>query len=434
MKRLVVYFFLLSMMAFWGCSSSKKSFQSGNYYTAVMQAVSKLKKSPNNKKSGEILGQAYPMAVEFYLNEAGRMKAGNDRFKNGNIYDAYQKLTNMYDEIRRSPGALKVIPEPKDFYDQLKYYAREAASERYTAGEEALAMGGRQNAIIAYRHFAKADMYMPGYLNVKDKIEEARYYATLKVLVRQIPVPTFQAGLSAQFFQDQVEQYLFNYKGNEFVRFYSERDENLKEPDQILILQFDDFVVGQMNTRERIIEVTKDSVIMGKVLKSSSGNSEQKIVICHTDPANRNVKQTIEVSASALQKHLDHGDKIGPCNGDQAKASQTQKKEYVNVYGTAKATFRENIREVISRGLLSMQVIDTQSNTVVFHDKFPGEFVWVNKWGSFNGDERALSDEQLQIARQQAVMPPPPQTLFIEFCKPIYSQLTRRIRKIYRNM
>ena len=434
MKNLTVYFLLLSLTAFWGCGSSKKSFQTGDYYTAVMKAVSKLKKNPNNKKSGEVLRQAYPMAVKYYLDEAERMEAGNDRFKNGNIYDAYQKLSNIYDEIRRSPGALRIIPDPKDYYDRLKYYAREAAGERYTAGEEALALGGRQNAMVAYEHFAKADMYLPGYLDVKDKIEEARYKATLKVLVRQIPVPSFQAGLSAQFFQDQIEQYLFNYKDNEFVRFYSERDQNLKDPDQILILQFDDFVVGQMNTREKIMEVTKDSVIMGKVPKSSLGNQEQKIVICHTDPANKQVKQTLEVSVSALQKHLDHGDKIGPCNGDKGRTSQTRKEEYVNVYGTAKATFRENIREVVSRGLLSMQIIDTQSNTVVFHEKFPGEFVWTNRWGSFNGDERALTEEQLQIARQQPVMPPPPQTLFIEFCRPIYSQLIRKIKKIYRDM
>ena len=434
MKKLLLLTVSASILIFSGCSSSKKSFQSGDYYTAVMKAVSKLRKSPNNKKAAEVLRQAYPLAVNYYLDEAERMKSGNDQFKNGKIYDAYEKLTNIYNEIRRSPGALRVIPEPRDFYDQLKYYAREAASEQYAAGQAALDMGGRQNARIAYEHFAKADLYSPGYLDVKDKIEEALYYATLKVLVKQIPVPTFQAGMSAQFFQDQVEQFLFNYRDNDFVRFYSERDENLKEPDQILILQFDDFVVGQMNTRERIMELKKDSVLLGKVKKSAVENKEQKIVICHTDPANKNVRQTIEVSVSALQKHLDHGDKIGPCEGDQARAPQSPKEEYVNVYGTVRATFRENIREVVSRGLLSMQIIDARSNTVVFHEKFPGEFVWTNRWGSFNGDERALTEEQLRIARQQPVMPPPPQTLFIEFCKPIYSQLTSKIRSIYRKM
>jgi hypothetical protein len=108
--------------------------------------------------------------------------------------------------------------------------------------------------------------------------------------------------------------------------------------------------------------------------------------------------------------------------------------EYINVYSTVKATFRENTRQVISRGLLSMRIMDVKSNTVVFHEKFPGEFVWINQWGSFNGDERALTQEQLRIANQQPMQPPPPQNLFIEFCKPIYGQVTSKVRSYYHNL
>jgi hypothetical protein len=285
-------------------------------------------------------------------------------------------------------------------------------------------------------------LYLPGYLDVKNKIEEALYYATLKVLVEQVPVPTMQAGLSAQFFQDQVEQFLFNYQENPFIRFYSTKDQNLKDPDQILVLQFDDFVVGQVNNNERIIETSKDSVVIAKIPKSSVSTptpEEKKVVICHSPPGNPNSKQTIEVAVSALQAHIDHGDKIGPCDGDAGSLSASSsvsvpKEEYINVYGTVKATFRENTREVISRGLLSMRIMDAKSNTVVFHEKFPGEFIWINQWGNFNGDERALTPEQLRIAEQQPMQPPPPQNLFIEFCRPIYGQVTSKVMSYYHNL
>jgi hypothetical protein len=268
-------------------------------------------------------------------------------------------------------GALNVIPYPEDFYSQLKFHNKEAASERYTAGQESLAMGTRPYAIEAYGHFIQADLYLPGYLDVKDKIEEAKYFATLKVLVEQVPVPAMQAGLSAQFFQDQIEQFLFNYQANEFIRFYSMRDENLKDPDQILVFRFDDFVVGQVNNQERIIEASKDSVVIAKIPKSSvqsATQTEQKIVICHHPPGNPTNTQTMEVVASKLKAHLDHGDEIGPCDGATASASvNAPKEEYLNVYGTVKAKFTENTREVISRGLLSMRIMDAKSNTVVFH-------------------------------------------------------------------
>lgn len=441
MRNLSIFILIVVIGGIWGCSSSKKSFESGNYYGSVMQSVKKLRKSPNNKKSREVLSQAYPMAVDYYLSQVTRMKQSQDRFKNGQIVDSYKMLNNMYDEIRRSPAALQVIPNPEDYYNQLKFHNREAAGERYTAGEQALAMGSRPYAIEAYEHFIQSDMYMSGYLDVKDKIEEAKYYATLRVLVKQVPVPTMQAGLSAQFFQDQIEQFLFNYQDNEFIRFYSARDENLKDPDQILVLQFDDFVVGQVNNQERILEASKDSVILAKIPRSSvqaETKVEQKIVICHSPPGNPNNKQTLEVSVSALQAHLDHGDKIGPCDGDPVQTTTSNvnvpKEEYINVYGTVKAVFRENSRQVISRGLLSMRIMDAKSNTVVLHEKFPGEFVWMNKWGSFNGDERALTPEQIRIADQRPMQPPPPQNLFIEFCKPIYGQLRSKVQSYYHNL
>ena len=443
MRKLSIIIFIIVIGGFWGCNSSKKSFESGNYYGSVMQSVSKLRKSPNNKKNREVLSQAYPMAVDYYLSKVNRMKDSQDRFKNGKIVDSYKMLNNMHDQIRQSPAALQVIPNPEDFYNQLKYHTREAASERYLAGEEALAMESRPYAIEAYEHFIQSDLYQPGYLDVKDKIEEAKYFATLKILVEQVPVPSMQAGLSAQFFQDQIEQFLFNYRDNEFIRFYSMRDENLKEPDQILVLQFDDFVVGQVNNQERIIEASKDSVIIAKIPKSSvqtQTQAEQKVVICHSPPGNTGKTQTIEVGVSALQAHMDHGDKIGPCDGDARNYTASNsgvnvpKEEYLNVYATVKATFTENTRQIVSRGLMSMRIMDAKSNTVVFHEKFPGEFIWVNKWGNFNGDERALTSEQIKIANQQAMQPPPPQNLFIEFCKPIYGQWKSKVQSYYHNL
>ena len=39
-----------------------------------------------------------------------------------------------------------------------------------------------------------------------------------------------------------------------------------------------------------------------------------KITICHVPPGNSDNKQTIEVSEKAVDAHLAHGDRLGPCN------------------------------------------------------------------------------------------------------------------------
>ena len=126
MKKLSIIIFTIFLAGQWGCNSSKKSFESGNYYSSVMQSVSKLRKNPSHKKSIEILGQAYPMGVDFYMSQVNRMKGSQDRFKNGKIVDSYKMLNNMHDAIQKCPGALQIIPYPEDFYNQLKFHNKEA--------------------------------------------------------------------------------------------------------------------------------------------------------------------------------------------------------------------------------------------------------------------------------------------------------------------
>lgn len=101
-------------------------------------------------------------------------------------------------------------------------------------------------------------------------------------------------------------------------------------------------------------------------------------------------------------------------------------------FGTVTAKYRLYRREITPKGLLSMRVIDANSHVVLMHRKFPGEFVWFTEWASFNGDERALSKEQLALCSLRDQMPPPPQNLFIEFTKPIFSQLTGTVKEFYR--
>jgi hypothetical protein len=102
------------------------------------------------------------------------------------------------------------------------------------------------------------------------------------------------------------------------------------------------------------------------------------------------------------------------------------------VLGTVKAAYTEYGREVISKGLVSMRVLSSVNKQVLLHEKFPGKFVWSSYWASFNGDERALSSEQIGRTKLRPYDPPPPQELFVEFCKPIYDQLTDRVRTFYR--
>ena len=377
-KYVIGFMIIVSIMLMDACSSGKKAYERGNYVEAVSKAVDRLRRNPDHRKSREVLKKAYPQAIKYYRTKVSNIKASNQPFKDGQVLDIFILLNRMYEDIQRAPGAIAVIPNAKNFFNEVKTYTPLAAEERYQAGSQALAANNRAAGIEAYEHFSKAQDISPGYKNVAAKLDEALDMATLRVMVRQPSPPTVNYQLSIDFFQDQVYEYLFHFSDNRFVKFIPEKDfDNIAPPDQILEIMFDDFVVGQTNNYRETKEYTKDSVVVATT-KSREGNK--------------------------------------------------------NVYGTVKADFTENRREVISKGLLSMRVIDAYNNQIIMHDKFPGEFVWVSRWASFNGDERALNKKQIEIARQEPVSPPPPQQLFIEFCKPIYSQLQNKVRSYYRGV
>lgn len=102
----------------------------------------------------------------------------------------------------------------------------------------------------------------------------------------------------------------------------------------------------------------------------------------------------------------------------------------VDVYNTVTAKMSIYRREIKSGGILSVRIYD-QSNRLIEQRNFSGEYVWYTTWSSFNGDERALTDEQKKQCERTPEVPPGQQTLFVEFTKPIYSQAVSYIRQFY---
>jgi len=373
--RFIPHIFIIAYML--GCSSGKQAFEKGNYYQSSIKAIERLRKNPSHKKSRNVLANSYPEALKYYSDQVYQIRRTNNRFKNEQIVDQYNVLNNLYNQIQRCPACKEVIPGPQNFSDEVRTYSQHAARARYEAGKEALETGDRRLAREAYEHFDIAGSYIRGYKDIETLMDRALEIATLKVVIEQVPVPTANYKLSVEFFQDQLDEYLFNYRDNRFVRFYSPSDRSLKQPDQVMVIQFDDFMVGQTRYYESTREVKRDSVEIGEV-------------------------------------KLDDG---------------TKKK----VFGTVKADYTEYRQEVKSTGLMSVRILEYGTDQVALSEKFPGEFLWVNRWASFNGDERALIKEQLRATKSKRRAPPPHQDMFIEFCKPIYDQFRGTIGSYYRS-
>jgi hypothetical protein len=361
-------------------STGQKALSKGDYYTACLQAIEKLRSSPDNKKAADALAQAYPFLVDYTQREVDRLLASpSDPNRYQVILDLYAKLNAVAVQLSQCPAALRIIPDADYYNEQLELARNMAAEESYQQAESQLRLGTRNAAKTAYLKYRQANSIIPGYKDVANKMPEAKWKATLKVVLEQLPVEG-QYKISADFFQTKVFEYFSTNIRNEFIQVFSPEEAKGRQwqPDQLIRLRFLDFAVGQLRETKDTREVKRDSVATG-TYKDAKG------------------------------------------------------KEYT-VYGTVKAALTLHTVELSSGGILEASIVDYSSKTVLSQQRFPGTYVWSDAWASFNGDERALSSRELKLCkRNKFAPPPPPQELFIQFTVPIYNNLTRFIQSYYRN-
>lgn len=373
-----IFSFCLLTLVLSGCASGKKAYERGNYFDAVMQAVSRLRQNPDHSKSKEVLRKSYPLALSWFETDVQNQITSNAPNKWRNALDGYDKINQMYESIRQSPGALKVIKEPKNFYTEIGPIKEKAAEEIYESGITSLMKGTREDAKRAYFNFIEVNRYSPGYKDVIEYMNKAKFEATVHIAVEQLAIPA-RYNLTGGFFQDKIEEYLNqNYPDRGFVKFYTSKNSGNEIPkvDQILRLQFDDFSIGNTTVNEKEEIVKKDSVKVG----------ETRV------------------------------------NGKS-----------IPVYNTVNAKLITTRKAVISKALMSLVIADAKTKGVITHQKFQGDFTWETSWARYNGDERALNEAQISLCKRKEIQPPGAQELFFEVTKPIYSKLTTAIHSFYRN-
>jgi len=358
------------------CGNALKSYQKGNYYKACEEAVSKLRSKPNDPDASYALVNAYPLAQNTLMREIdnlSRIKTINNYEK---ILQNYTRLDKLAEDIYRCPAALALIPNPTNYYNDLQRVKLTLVDIYYNEGLAALKEGTIDKARFALNYFMKANNYIPGYKDLANLLEEARYLATLHVIVLNPQLPS-RYQLNADFFYTRLMADIAKNTSWHLVRFYSPVEAEslqLNKPDQLLALNFEDFTIGNTNKTANTIEVKRDDVVVG----------------------------TVETK-----------------DGKQ------------NVYGTVKAKLTINRIEIISTGLLSVRVIDPATGRILNQKNLRRQSVWTTEWATYNGDERALSIEQKRLTELRQQPFPPDQELFNSFAGPLYEDAMAFISSVY---
>ena len=107
---------------------------------------------------------------------------------------------------------------------------------------------------------------------------------------------------------------------------------------------------------------------------------ENKIIICHYPPDNPDARHTIEISKSALEEHLAHGDTIGPCE-DEPEPEPEPEDVCPNI---------EGVQETIPEGMIQ----DNEGNCM---EPEPGAILGCTDETATNYNSEATQDDDTCI-------------------------------------
>ncbi len=374
-----LFLFLTAILFIAACSSGKRNLEKGNYDEAVMQAIKRLRQSPENTKARRILSQSYHFSKKSHqsrLDILATMPSSVERWEETVTH--YETLNNIYNEIEFCMACKSMLPNVPYYASELEQAKQQAAGANYALAAAYMDRKNRQMYKQAYNYYKRSLVYVARYRDAELMAAQAKDLATLKVVIDHIPSHSRNLALSHEFFENQVMAYLYNFRENEFVAFYSPEESEkfqIRYPDHIVYMAFDDFSVGNMQLNDKEYIVKKDSVPFEVMVQGKP----------------------------------------------------------VTAYQTVTAKVHRLNKLVHSGGLLNFEIRDPNTRSVLSNQKFAGTFDWACEWGYFNGDERALTAKDRELIAKRELMPPAPQVLFAEFTKPIQQQIVAKLANFYRN-
>jgi hypothetical protein len=332
-----LFTFLSVCLLITSCNSGKKALQRGDYFTAVMTSVERLRTNPEHKKSRETLQESYRLAVDWSDKLAKNTIASSAPNKYKTALFEYEKINRMYEAIGRSPGATRVIRYPVEKYKEVNELKSLAAAESYEAGIVAMMNNNRADAKRAYFLFREANNFVPGYAEAIEMMAQAEYNATLRVVFEE-------NNFSYQGYS--LQPAILNATNDQFIKFFSTsqaENEAFDFADHFLYVTISSMQPGTERIKSEVRTVS-DSV--------TTGEKEVKGVKIP-------IKEKVE------------------------------------------AEFTTHIKQISATGQARITIQDAKSQATLLTRDVNSVFEWTDSWATVKGDQRALNDAQKKLVAKR---------------------------------
>ena len=374
MKNILLLIFVTTLFS---CAGSKNYLERGDVDRSLQDAVKRLRRKPEDEKALEAIPTLYKTIKKKHLDQINALNSSSSDHRWNDLIREYEYLQMAYDAIINSTEAYKLV-SPESYSVQLFSVKDSAANFYYQQGLIYLNKKGRENAKQAYLLFNKSESYVLGYKDAEDKKREAIELGTIDVVINPVQDNSFFNirgfnGFGNRYSDQYFQQNLINdLSGNTNVpaKFYTQQDAKIKQIDA-----------------DWIIELKLVRLELPKPTLSTSQNQVNKSIQIGTDTAGKPVFQT--VSATLLST-------------------------------------RTNYSAIAD---LDMKIVDVTENKNGLQRNFKEEYGWFSENVTFQGDRRALGNQDWDRINQSEQRIPQKEEILVQLYKQIYPRLLTQIRR-----
>ena len=382
----------------------------GHYEKAVYASVDALRIKSDYEKVEKIMDEAFPKAILEHHKKIVRLKSHQKDFywdKILNELKILKKLKLSLEELNHKNTQIWLSKaDVRDYVSEIDIAKNNAAEDHYQKGLSLKSNTDRESQKNAAQQFQVAQSFVNNYKDAQDFYLICKNAGTTRIAILPFSNKSGKSryGSVGENISNSIRSALLN-------------DHIIMEFVNIIDRQQIDQIIKEQKLSQSGLVDSKTSLEIGKLLGVHQIISGEVTYLTASKPEHlKNTQRYTKEVVIDTEAYID----------DEGK----QRKR--NIYGEVRATVTTHSISASAQIRASYQVLHAETAQVLNSEMVSGSRQFNFTWATYNGDQRALSNDVKKLTRKSEKVAPSKEQLVLDAITNLNEKITRKIKKVYK--
>ena len=382
----------------------------GHYEKAVYASVDALLIKPDYEEVEKIMDEAFPKAIHEHHKKIDRLKSHQRDFYWDKILNELKILKNLklsLEDLDHKKSQIWLSKaDVRDYITEIDIAKNNAAEDHYQKGLSLKSNNDRESQKNAAQQFQVAQSFVNNYKDAQDFYLICKNAGTTRIAI--LPFSN-KSGKSR----------------------YGSVGENISSSIRSALLN-DHAIIEFVNIidRQQIDQIIKEQ----KLSQSGLVDSETSLEIGKLLGVHQIISGEVTYLTASKPEHLKNTQRYTKevVIDTEAYTDDEGKQKSRNIYGEVRATVTTHSISASAQIRASYQVLHAETAQVLNSEMVSGSRQFNFIWATYNGDQRALSNEVKKLTRKSEKAAPSKEQLVLDAITNLNEKIIRKVKKVYK--